>query len=75
MQTKAGGFGYEALNRQPTVGTIRLQAVIVRMQLPQRTQLEVDQSKPSENQSSDGLLVSCVRLRRCRRLIVPTRAI
>ncbi len=66
MQTKAGGFGYEALNRQPTV---------VRMQLPQRTQLEVDQSKPSENQSSDGLLVSCVRLRRCRRLIVPTRAI
>ena len=41
MQTKAGGFGCGALNRQPTVGTIRLQAVIVRMQLPQRTQLKV----------------------------------
>ena len=56
------------------VGTIRLQAVIVRMRLSQRTQLEVDQSRPSENQSSDGLFVSCVRLRHCRRLIAPTRA-
>ena len=74
MQTKAGGFGCGALNRQPTVGTIRLQAVIVRMQLPQRTQLKVLSKQAVWKSIFRRLACSCVRLRRCRRLIVPARA-